>query len=50
MFERPGAAIPDLWHSTQFVQTRFVQYRATFTSLYGCRSPRLREVRIDFED
>ncbi len=45
MFERPGSAIPDLWPST-----RFVQYRATFTSLYGCRSPRLREVRIDFRD
>ena len=45
MFERPGAAIPELWPSP-----RFVQYRATFTSLYGCRSPRLREVRIDFRD
>ena len=45
MFERAGAPVPELWSST-----RFVQYRATFTSLYGCRSPRLRQVQIDFKD
>ena len=26
---------------------RWLQYRASFTSLYGCRSPQLSEVRID---
>ena len=28
-------------------QSRFIQYRAEFVSLYGCASPKLREVRID---
>ena len=41
MFGEPGE-VPELWPPA-----RFVQYRATFTSLYGCRSPRLRQVRID---
>ena len=43
MFETPGEPVPRLWPST-----RFVQYRATFTSRYGCRSPRLSQVRIDY--
>lgn len=28
---------------------RWLQYKATFVSLNGCRSPRLEEVRVDFE-
>ena len=28
---------------------RWLQYRATFVSPYGCRSPKLREVRVDFK-
>ena len=44
MFETGGESIPQLWSST-----RFVQYRATFTALYGCRSPRLSQVCIEFE-
>ena len=43
MFETPGEPVPRLWPST-----RFVQYRATFTSRYGCRSPQLSQVRIDY--
>ena len=43
LFESAGEAIPPLWSST-----RFIQYRATFTTLYGCRSPRLGQVRIEF--
>jgi hypothetical protein len=27
---------------------RWLQYRAIFVSLYDCRSPQLREVRVDF--
>ena len=29
---------------------KWLQYKATFVSLNGCQSPKLQEVRIDFED
>ena len=29
--------------------TNFLQYRVTFEAPYGCRSPQLREVRIDLD-
>ena len=43
-YDNPGMRIQE------FPATmRYIQYRASFTSLYGCRSPRLREVRIEFQ-
>ena len=45
MFERPGFSDS---RPVAFDALRAVP-RATFTSLYGCRSPRLREVRIDLQ-
>ena len=41
-YETTGEEIPGTPHDG-----RWLQYRAVFTSLYGCRSPKLREVRID---
>ena len=42
-FERSGAEISYVPHSA-----RWLQYRAIFVSPYGCGTPRLRKVRIDF--
>ena len=43
-YETPGEEIRGLRPKADYIQ-----YRALFTSLYGCRSPRLSEVRIDFQ-
>ena len=42
-FETTGEEVPAL-----FQWSRYIQYRALFTSRYGCRSPRLRAVQVEF--
>ena len=41
-YETPGAEIRGVDPAA-----RWLQYKADFVSLYGCGSPRLREVRIE---
>ena len=43
-YERSGDAIGGVTPAA-----RWLQYKATFVSLYGCRSPKLREVRVDLK-
>lgn len=43
-YEEPGEEIRDVDRAA-----RWLQYKATLVSLNGCRSPKLEEVRVDFE-
>ena len=43
-YENPGENVQGIPPTA-----RWLQYRATFVSLYGCASPQLREVRIHLQ-
>jgi hypothetical protein len=54
MWQGPWGERTSYEHSGEAIRgippvARWLQYRAIFVSLYDCRSPQLREVRVDFQ-